>query len=76
MEGKINEYGGLEIKRLNKMKGQLCPFQTESEASCGDWCPLFGEPDFKNYENGKSECHIQLCHEFIHFDNFTDEREK
>lgn len=43
MEGKLDDHGFLLIKRKNEYKEQLCPFSTNSEIICGDWCPLFDE---------------------------------
>jgi hypothetical protein len=42
---KINASGMLEIERKGKCcKQQYCPFDPEG-SNCGDWCPLFSEPE-------------------------------
>jgi len=46
MKGKIDVHGALQIYRSYRWKDQTCPFG--SIGSCGDWCPLFGEPVY-NY---------------------------
>ena len=58
MDGKINEYGALEVKRKGKMKGQHCPLS--SERPCGDSCSLFGEPEVEEeqIEIGRED---QIC---------------
>lgn len=87
MKGKIDENGFLYIERAGKTKKTLCPYDGEC-APCGDWCPLFSEPepakdavypddDSCNYDlvpNGKTW--MRLCHgKYLEFDEFTDERE-
>jgi len=63
MKGRIDEEGFLEIQRGERIESQMCPFNTDiivtayalgspddlkpGGASCGDWCPLFGEPGKK-----------------------------
>jgi hypothetical protein len=43
---KINASGMLEIERKGKCCKQYCPFDPSPEGSnCGDWCPLFSEPE-------------------------------
>ena len=76
MEGKIDQYGVLWIERAGKMKEQMCPFDSPPDAnrtpwSCGDVCPLFGEPWPSNKSKTKW---LSLCHTEIKFDSFTDER--
>jgi hypothetical protein len=39
----INKCGDLEIWRHGKFKMQWCP--RVGGRQCGDWCPLFGEPE-------------------------------
>jgi hypothetical protein len=44
---KINQHGMLLLKRKDKFKLQICPFDATDEGTeelCGDWCPLFREP--------------------------------
>lgn len=73
---KINVSGMLEIERKGKLCKQYCPFDPSPEGSnCGDWCPLFSEPeqwtDFKqNYIT------LNLCKKGLHCkkEDFIDER--
>jgi len=44
MKGKINMYGFLAVERAGSMNKQGCPHGSGAE-NCGDWCPLFGEPE-------------------------------
>lgn len=44
MKGKIDKKGLLYLQRGSEEKAQMCPWTTELEMPCGDWCPLFGEP--------------------------------
>jgi len=70
--------GGLEIGRGGRFKEQLCPFADASAvfASCGDSCPLFGEPR-KNSETKKNwTILLPLCNRTLSFDVFLDERRK
>jgi len=82
MEGKIDEKGYLHIKRVVKMKKQGCPNGQGSEA-CGDWCPLFGEPETESdydFDTGKyketGRTDLSLCKKHLTFDTFVDERPK
>jgi len=48
MKIKISTKGFLLIKRDREFKQQLCPKQKitgTGDIKCGDWCPLFGEPE-------------------------------
>ena len=89
MKGKIDSNGWLRIERGGKEKLQECPFMQRafqvndvSIAPCGDWCPLFDEPDFTEIpcKYGKSEpdggAHLELCQTHYYFEQFTDERGK
>ena len=81
MKGKIWIDGHLMILRGREMSPQNCPY---APATCGDWCPLFGEPyphtcarsalDLSTELTGKTA--LSLCHKTLIFDEFTDEREK
>jgi len=77
MQTSINKNGHLLIKRANKLKLQWCPKTTESSRNnmveCGDWCPLFGEPQINNVRETVS---ISLCDKSITVDSntFIDER--
>jgi hypothetical protein len=74
MKIKINKEGFLKIKRGNVFKNQECP-RTDSEthgmSSCGDWCPLFGEPVKQTMVTS-----LEICEKTFAEDNadFTDER--
>ena len=80
MKGKIWINGHLMILRGREMSPQNCPY---APATCGDWCPLFGEPyphtcarsalDLSTELTGKTA--LSLCHKTLIFDEFTDERE-
>ena len=75
MEGKITEQGTLQIKRGSALKNQFCPYAsstaTSEEKWCGDWCPLFSEP-----ENINGSTYLSLCRGRHIFPKgkFTDER--
>ncbi len=51
MKIRIDKDGALGIERAGEMLHQDCPFH-KSARYCGDWCPLFGEPDIRGYEMG------------------------
>jgi len=59
MKIKITQRGFLKILRGNTWKLQICPFASngESEIACGDWCPMFREPEVWK----KSDIHLRLC---------------
>lgn len=73
---KIDKAGYLYLERGEKMKLQYCPKQDNEEGSpCGDWCPLFLEPE---HENIPAQVVLTICEglEFITKEEFfTDERE-
>lgn len=81
MKGKINAQGWLHIERAGYMKKQACPYTNvtdEDLCTCGDWCPLFGEPyedtfdDDDGYANGTC---LEICsNRRLNFTEFTDER--
>jgi hypothetical protein len=79
MKGKIDNNGWLRIERGGKEKLQECPFTQKTfqvndltiREPCGDWCPLFDEPE------KRPKCtYLILCHRMIEFAEFTDERGK
>lgn len=86
MDGKIDNDGYICIKRGKFLGRQFCPFRESGRQPCGDWCPLFGEPEpdtdpifekngattFK--PNGKTV--LSLCHQTLTFDVLVDERGK
>ena len=79
MKGKIDSNGWLRIERGGKEKLQECPFTQKTfqvndltiREPCGDWCPLFDEPDFTD-----GGAHLELCQTHYYFEQFTDEREQ
>ncbi len=72
MRGKINKYGCLEVERGGVMKKQWCPLNN-AEGECGDWCPLFCEPEeIENSKFGKYE--LALCHQTLYFNELIDQR--
>ena len=61
MEILINSSGYLMIKRAGIYQEQRCPYSTDK--SCGDWCPLFGEPNyFKDEMENINIDDLVLCH--------------
>jgi hypothetical protein len=91
MKGKIKSDGTLRLYRPSWSKDAMCPFATDFQDSanyptCGDWCPLFGEPvvektgyaipgggiDYRH--DGKFK--LELCKKTLYFDEFIDERIK
>ncbi len=75
MKVKINKEGILEIERNGEFKSQFCPFIMTSigdMVNCGDWCPLFGEPELLGHT-----ITLEICRtKFVLNDNdFKDERE-
>jgi hypothetical protein len=73
MEIKINVDGMLFIKRAGKWKKQCCSKHLGNP--CGDWCPLFGEPD---YEVGVQQPNrLDLCESILFSEKqIIDERLK
>lgn len=79
MKGKITNEGRLYILRGDRYKAQYCPHYLDN--SCGDWCPLFGEPvryqtqgvTQDNKEIFRTSLH--LCRIQLVFDEFEDERD-
>lgn len=71
MKGKVNSIGRLIIVRGNKTEQeQWCPFA--DDLSCGDWCPLFGEPKIPN--NSRFTV-LDICQgRTLTFEKFEDER--
>lgn len=72
--GKIDKTGKLWIERAGKMKPQDCPYHPEQGVvRCGDWCPMFGEP---NRMEHSGRIHVEVCRRLLVFDTFEDERGK
>ena len=69
MKGKIDKDGYPYIERAGKMKRQDC---ANRPVYCGDWCPLFGEPE--RVPNTVEMMSIDLCKVTLNFTDFTDER--
>lgn len=61
----IDREGYLFIWRADKWKQQRCP-KTNKEC-CGDWCPLFEEPD-----RGRDV--LKICHTSLKTKKVRDER--
>ncbi len=87
MKIKINKDGSLEIERAGRGRKQYCPFVLEA-VDCGDWCPLFGEPEiftkekFNQDRDGDTTVNlvttisrIDLCHITLEGE-ITDKRGK
>jgi len=76
MNIKINKLGNLEIERAGKFKVQYCPHS--ATMLCGDWCPLFGEP--QPIKDGKKKWEmLNICRRVIPTDTgkkIIDERKK
>jgi len=72
MRAKIDKNGFLWMSRKTKYKIQMCPL-TNGITNCGDWCPLFQEPD----EYGYKLIRLTLCKTsyVLDSDDFVDERE-
>jgi len=82
MKGRITKDGALEIMRGRKWKPQYCLHSQNnpvSDRACGDWCPLFGEPEQacrRIIDEMNLVTAVPLCTKMIFFTDFTDEREK
>lgn len=84
MKGKIDITGTLRIVRGNLDRSQICPFDVEpnpQKGGCGDWCPLFGEPETilpndSTHADDLVRVHLQLCHKTLIFlvADFEDQR--
>lgn len=83
MKGEIDETGNLNIERAGKLKIQGCP--TQENRNCGDWCPLFREPEVskwmgsidpkgKDRELNPKDWDLTICRTTIHFDELIDKR--
>ena len=77
MRIEIDKDGNLLLERGGRMKGQFCPHDPAMTNSCGDWCPLFREPDICAIEDQQvGRVEIGLCHCYIQCEvkDFTDKR--
>ena len=76
MKAKLDKDGYFLIARNKDYKQQHCPFFSADGWSdrCGDWCPLFGEPQDNEYLGTKST-KLTICqNKHITFDKFVDTR--
>jgi len=74
MKGEISSDGYLRIYRNSKgLQHQGCPYVPPNsgygECYCGDWCPLFGEPQY-----GWDDVTLTLCNKTLALTDFTDRR--
>ena len=81
MKGYINNNGFLIIYRKNKDRGLYCPYTYDYDIWCGDWCPLFGEPEKEErsgspYGQKIEITKLSLCKKILEFTEFKDEREE
>lgn len=81
MKAKIDKDGFLYIERAGVMKRQHCPYVDEQ--ICGDWCPLFGEPQILTKHSRISTTSyetkipiIVLCNKTLELEELTDERKE
>ena len=67
---KIDKDGWLWIRRAGMLNKQFCPM-SNTDVKCGDWCPLFGEPEVV----AEGVVVIEICQEkILRSECFTDER--
>jgi hypothetical protein len=76
MKAVIDRSGYLRLKRPYSRQGKrpgrsACPFALQSLKACGDWCPLFGEPE--KLSDGRIS--LPLCTRTLVLNEFFDERE-
>ncbi len=80
MKGKINNEGELYIERAGRMVSQLCPYRSSAPHTCGDWCPLFGEPSreyictIMGQDCFSKNTTLNLCNKKMTLTEFKDER--
>lgn len=80
MKIKIDKSGDLWISRPVKMKKQEC--HDRDDMYCGDWCPLFGEPEERHepiYGDGigpVNAIELSICKRTLRCkpEDFEDER--
>ena len=74
MKGKIDKDGFLWIERKGKWTKQFCPFIGDDW--CGQWCLLFGEPEFIDGHPRFIDGHprLSLCRKVLEFVPLVDER--
>lgn len=69
MKGYVDEKGHLYIIRAGVSKAQYCPY-TIFNTSCGDYCPLFGEP-----VKDEHKIYLSICQRLLMFTELVDRRE-
>ena len=74
MKAAINQDGLLSIERAGVLQRQFCPFQAADDLQeCGDWCPMFGEPDIWS----QNLVSISICNgKVIKLDSLDDRRSR
>ena len=71
MRIEISENGYLWLERAGTMKRQDCHYR---DARCGDWCPLFGEPEQTRY--GSTIVHLGCGYHTYIEGTITDKRKR
>jgi hypothetical protein len=72
LQGKIDKLGFFHLERKGMFRAQYCPVQDGKKIGigCGEWCPLFGEPEVMD-----GYYKITLCaHEPLFIKELIDER--
>ena len=73
MKAKIDKNGDLVLARGGSDQDQLCPYGNIDH--CGDWCPLFGEPQvIVDRPDRPKFTRLVLCRREWVFKEFEDER--
>ena len=73
MEGYIDEFGFLYIKRGKMFKNAECCYNSRDD--CCDECAMFAEPTEVIVPGGKEIGYaLKLCNTYIYFDKFEDRR--
>ena len=74
MKGYLDRDGSLWLYRGGDYREQFCPYaRADTDINCGDWCPLFKEPELLKQDGTKLWC-IKLCHAEWLLDEFEDDR--
>jgi len=73
MKALINEYGTLYLEKKGNLMPMICPFKNRE---CGDWCPLFSEPEPISFYDDKRPCfwRISLCFKTYRVNELIDRR--
>jgi hypothetical protein len=74
MKIQIDKDGLLCIERVGQMKAQQCPGMPQEIVYCGDWCPLFGEPDWDNQGLHRGVDYLTICEGRVLGGDITDKR--